>query len=280
MEKVYVPRKVSKKKKKEEIMKYWNERAVLSNRDPSATTNDIHLRELEIKTILEKLKGLKRTKNISILDIGCADGISTMKIAESLPGVKFLGIDYSSKMIKNANSMLKSKNNLSKRGQFLVGDVSNLDKICGKKLFDIIISDRLLINLDSAKTQHKVISEVHKHLKLNGYYIAIENFIEGQKKLNDARKEVGLSEIILRWHNLFLKKKNFTNYSQKIFKIVEWDNFASAYYYVTRVVYSKMCKIHNRQPNYNHEIHKLSIDLPPFGEFSPVQMVIMKKIKK
>jgi len=277
MEKVFIQKKVSQDKKKDGIKKYWDERATLNKNDPSATTNDVYLRELEIQTILDTLKELGKTKDIEILDIGCADGYSTIRIAEALPKIKILGMDYSKNMIKNAVSRLRKKPKIKNRIQFIIGDVSDLDRVCGNEKYDVVLSDRLLINLDSIKTQRKVISEIYDHLKINGYYIAIENFREGQKNMNNARQKVGLADIPLRWHNLFLKKNEFINHAKKYFKIKQWKNFASSYYFATRVIYSKMCQMQKKQPNYKHDIHKLSITLPWFGEFSPVQMVVLQK---
>jgi len=276
MEKIFIQRKVAQSKKKENVKKYWDKRAALNKNDPSATTNDVYLRELEIQTIIEILK-VGKAKNTSILDIGCADGYSAIQIAKALPTIQIIGVDYSKNMIKNANNQLKSKPILKKRIKFITGDVSKLDKVCGNEKYDVIFSDRLLINLDSKKTQHRVITEVFNHLKNNGFYISVENFLEGHKNMNKARSKVGLPEIALRWHNLFLEKKDFTNYSKKYFNVISWKNFASSYYFATRVIYSKMCLMRKQQPNYKHDIHKLAIDLPWFGDFSPVQMVVLKK---
>jgi len=263
--------------RKEKIKKYWSKRALEHKIDPAATTNDVYLRELEINTILNTLRIIKKTKNISILDVGCADGFSTIKIASSLPKVKFLGIDYSENMIKIASKKLSAHHGLVRRVKFVVGDASKLEDVVGKTRYDVIISDRLLINLDSGKTQSKVISNIANHLVPRGYYIAIENFIEGHKKMNSTRKHIGLPEIPLRWHNLFLKKEKFVRDVQHFFKIISFNEFASAYYFATRVVYSKMCQMRSKEPDYTHDIHKLSIHLPWFGEFSPVKMVVLRK---
>ena len=263
--------------RKKSILKYWSKRAFKHKRNPTATTNDVCLRELEIITILSTLRSLKKTKNISVLDVGCADGFSSIKIAEALPKINLVGVDYSNNMIKIAKNRLRANPKLGDRVKFIVGDASRLDDCCGNTIFDVILSDRLLINLDSVTTQRKVISNIAKHLVSRGYYIAIENFIEGHRKMNETRKHVGLPEIPLRWHNLFLKKEGFLRYVSPLFKVISFNDFASAYYFATRVVYSKMCQMRNKEPNYTHDIHKLAIDLPWFGDFSPVKMVVMRK---
>jgi len=38
----------------EKIKEYWDERAVLNQNSPAATTDDVYLRELEISTLVEK----------------------------------------------------------------------------------------------------------------------------------------------------------------------------------------------------------------------------------
>lgn len=264
---------------KNKIKEYWNDR-VIKQPDLSATTNDVFLRELEILTTINTIKQIGHSSVSTVLDIGCADGYFTINVAKAFPKINFLGIDYSENMIKHASTLLNSYPDLKKRVNFLVGDGTKLAAVCKDKKFDLILSDRFLINLESKESQYSVIKELHKYLKSSGYYLAIESFIDGHKNMNNARSYVGLPEIPLRWHNLFLKKEEFTKKVSPFFDILEIKNFASSYYFATRIIYSKMCYMHNQQPDYNHDIHKLAINLPWVGDFSPVRMAVMKKRKK
>lgn len=108
----------------EKIKKYWEGRANLL-KDNNSTTNDIWLRELEIKNIIEILEQIKVSKNANILDVGCGDGYSTIAIAEKFPNIFFQGIDFSENMIKIASSRLKEKK--IKNIDFQVGNVLELD---------------------------------------------------------------------------------------------------------------------------------------------------------
>lgn len=260
------------------IQQYWEERAKGAQLNPNATTDDIFLRELEIRTFIEYIKKLKK-RGPSVMDLGCGDGYTTIGVAKKLNGVKFLGIDYSKNMITNANLRLKKENDikLKKRVEFKTGDATKLIAQFQKETFDIVLSSRCLINLTSSKQQFDTINQISKILKKGGVYLSIENFEDGNKELNDLRKQMGLPEIPVRWHNLFFKPKNYLNQTKNFFKDVEIINFSSSYYYATRIIYSKYCQMKNIAPDYLHEIHKLSIDLPSVGNYSPIKLVIHKK---
>lgn len=261
----------------EKVRTYWEERAKENYNKNTATTDDIHLRNLEIKTLIDTIEKI-RTKDIrKILDIGCGDGCSTLEIARRFPDFQFFGLDYSETMIETAKKNLGGQEGLKDQVNFFIGDVTRLDDSLHGAKFDIIISDRCLINLDSSDIQYKVLSEISNHLNPAGYFIAIENFVEGHNAMNDARKVMGLPEIPIRWHNKYFIECEFICNSQKLFRYVEISDFSSSYYFATRVIYSAMCQMWDQTPDYNHEIHQLATRLPWTGKFSPIKLVIMKK---
>jgi ubiquinone/menaquinone biosynthesis C-methylase UbiE len=263
--------------KRTKIKQYWNERAEQLSNAMAATTNDIYLRELEISTIIAAISDLNLLEGSRILDIGCGDGYSTIKVAEAFPAFQFLGVDYSENMIKAALKHLGSISELLSKLAFKVGDVMDLGKACNKDLFDVTMTDRCLINLESFESQSEAIAQIAAHTKKGGYFIAIENFIETQINMNEARKEMGLPEISVRWHNLFFKEREFINAAEKHFTNVSIKDFSSSYYFATRVIYSEMCRMQGVEPDYKHEIHQLAVRLPWVGQFSPIRMAIMKK---
>lgn len=262
---------------KNKIKEYWDGRARQYSDTLAATTNDIYLRKLEIFTIVETFHQVSLPKNGNVLDIGCGDGYSTLKVAQAISGFCFLGIDYSKDMIKNACGQLKSHPELNDRVTFIIGDVTELGKTCGDSVYDVILSSRCLINLDSTKNQYHAIVQIADHIKPGGYYIAIENFIEGHDNMNRARRSVGLPDIPVRWHNLYFKEHEFIHIVERFFENIIFKDFSSSYYFATRVIYSAMCQMRGEEPNYNHEIHQLSINLPWIGQFSPIRMVVLRK---
>jgi len=261
----------------EKIRHYWEERAKKNYNKNTATTDDIHLRDLEIGTLIETIHQIKSENINKILDIGCGDGRSTLDIATQFPDCHFTGIDFSESMIKIANKYLELKNRLKDRVNFIVGDITKLHEEIHDTKFDIIISVRCLINLDTSDIQYKAISDISNHLTPNGYFIAIENFIGGHNKMNDSRRVMGLPEIPIRWHNKYFTEEEILYNSKKYFKQIEIKDFSSSYYFATRIIYSKMCQMRGEIPDYDHEIHQLATKLPWTGKFSPIKLLIMKK---
>ncbi len=261
---------------REKVRKYWNERAGRS-RDGQATTDDRWLRELEIRTLSSELKTLALLAGARILDAGCGDGLSVVRVAQAVPGVVFTGVDYAENMIAEARRRLEGHPDLRGRVRFETGDVLKLATSFGEAIFDVVLSDRCLINLESFEDQARGIGQIARVLKPGGRFIAIENFSEGQDNMNRARVRLGLPEIPIRWHNLFFTEPRFREAASAGFEEPVFRDFSSSYYFATRLVYSAMCRMKNEEPDYDHEIHRLAVDLPWVGMFSPVRMAILKR---
>ncbi len=253
------------------IREFWDEQARKYGEDYLATVPDKIIRELEIENISKYLDSEK-----FILDIGCGNGFSTIIFAENFNSL-FYGVDYSKEMIKWANKSLKKKNeDIKKRVSFTLGDVLELPFPQGK--FDIVISERCLINLVSIESQLKAIENIWKVLKKNGKYIMCEDTQEGLKKINELRKKVDLYEITMRWHNLYLSEENIFNNITDKFSIEIVDNFGSLYYIASRIFNAKLAELENKEPDYLHPINIIAGKLPSTGDYSPVKIFVLKKI--
>jgi ubiquinone/menaquinone biosynthesis C-methylase UbiE len=262
---------------KEAIKDYWEERARENATTSQATTNDVYLRELEVFAFLDTLNGLGLKNGATILDVGCGDGYTTAALANALPQFSFSGLDYSDNMIALARQRVGENSALAERLSFSVGDATNLGAAIGDKTYDAVLTDRCLINLESAEDQARAIAEIAAHTKPTGHYVAIENFREGQDEMNRLRLSVGLPEIPIRWHNLFFNEPDFAEMTGPFFESVTFKEFSSSYYFATRVIYSAMCQMRGETPDYRHEIHQLAVKLPWFGKFSPIRMAVMRK---
>jgi ubiquinone/menaquinone biosynthesis C-methylase UbiE len=135
--------------------------------------------------------------------VGCGDGRTTARLALSLPNMVFSGFDYSSAMVENARSHLRTKG-LS-NVNFYQADICSELKGC----FSLIYTTRCLINLPSWDLQKVAIDNIYKCLNIGGFYLMIENFIEGQDCFNQTRKNFGLPEIPIRSHNFFSREVAF-----------------------------------------------------------------------
>jgi ubiquinone/menaquinone biosynthesis C-methylase UbiE len=261
-----------------EIKAYWDQRAFNAAESPKATTDDIYLRELEIKTFTQAIRGLDLADGSVVVDIGCGDGFTTCHIAAQFPQLKFIGVDYSQAMITTARMRLSNIPKLADQYlEFRVGDATSIETLFASNSVDVVLTDRCLINLASPLAQYDAIRQIYKILRAKGYYLGIENFTSGQEELNKARTAIGLMEIPVRWHNLFFKEDEFRDTLQSLYSDINIINFSSAYYYATRVIYSKYCQMLDIEPDYCHELHQLAVNLPIMGMFSPIKLAVLAK---
>jgi Methylase involved in ubiquinone/menaquinone biosynthesis len=255
----------------EDIKNYWDSQAEKYGNSPSATTQDIYLRKIEINYICDFLESFDRP--LKVLDIGCGNGYSTLEYKKRVGIHEYTGADYSEKMIINAKETLEIQkiDNID----FKVMDVMKLSEY-GEK-YDIIISDRCLINLGGSKNRKRALIEIFKSLNESGKFLMIENFIEGHIEFNKLREQQGLQEIPVRWHNSFFSKDELLDSIKNYFKIIRFENISSLYYLATRVIYSKICMLEGREPDYNNTIYEVASELPPIGNYGPICACIFER---
>ena len=248
------------------IKAYWDERAATTAE--AATTNDIGLRRLESATLIAELQRIGVGDGARILDVGCGDGATTLSLAERYPGAAVTGVDFSAQMIALANAKPARPN-----VRFGEADVRQLGQALAGARFDLVVTNRCLINLTSADEQYAALGEIAASLAPGGWYIGTENFMGGQNAMNALRAQAGLGEIPVRWHNLFFDEAAFADRAGRLFSQLEVVNFSSTYYLVTRVVYSALCKREGVEPDYGHPIHDIAAALPATGDFSPIKLI-------
>ena len=258
--------------KHNEIKKYWNERASEFKTSPEATTNDHYMRQLEIETLKSKIKIYQQDIN-NIADVGCGNGYSTIELAKQFPKIQFFGFDYSEEMIKNAkiNAIEADVKNIS-------FDVLDILEGVIKEKYDLIYTDRCLINLSSWEDQKTALQKIFSALSDNGKYLMIENFMNGQNNLNALRKEFGLKDIEVRVHNLFFNLEEVQDFTKNLgLKFELYENISSLYYLVSRVIYSNICMKDGIEPDYYDIHHELASKLPACGDFGPIALCTIKK---
>lgn len=223
-----------------EIHDYWDERATLH--PEKATTDDLLLRDLEYAELSRRIDRLQPR---TVLDVGCGDGRTTLRLAKRFPEVQFTGIDYSTAMIAIANQLGSPLDyaNVSFSCCDLFNCVSSLD---------LAISCRCLINLESWDAQQAAIEHL---LEWSKRRVLIENFVGPHNKLNELRRAAGLPEIAIRLHNCYLHEHALERFHARS------EGFADAYYYVSRVAYSRMCADTGEPIRYDHPICKAAAKL-------------------
>lgn len=255
----------------QQVKKYWEERAK-EDKEATSTTNDIHLRLIEQRVLLERCKEII---NCSILDVGCGDARTSAVVAASLPGSQLTGIDYADHMIDNAKGLHYGLPNLE---LFVADCTSGMPDPNLNSRFDIAYSTRCLINILEDHHRINAFQFIHKSLKPGGIYLMIENFKEGHNAFNKAREEAGLSPIQIRPHNRFFDEEELEHVAKGLFRLVESLNISSTYYLSSRIVYSKICQENGTVPDYFDNHHKFSALLPFSGNFGPLYLKVLKRV--
>jgi len=250
------------------IRNYWEDRAS-SDKSAQATTLDYYLREIEFRCISE---AISKYRPSGVFDIGCGDAFTTSRLAQMFPEITFVGGDYAQAMIGNAKRNVQQCE--FKNVEIIYYDVSRPSDL---PPFDLIYTTRCLINLTGWESQKQALINILRLLKQDGVYVMIENFLDGHHEMNHIRQRFGLPEIKIRDHNCLFDKEAVLPFLGTWFDIEDTQNISSAYYLVTRVIYSKICQQRGVEPDYFDEHHKLAAELPFCGNFGPVKMITLKK---
>ncbi len=218
----------------DEVKKYWDD----SNAE---SMYDKNLVEIESDAILEHLKESDR-----VIDIGCGEGESTIKYLKKVK--ELIALDYSMTRLEK----LKDKNDQIITLQMDMRELS-FDTI--KKKFTKAITQRSLINLNNFDEQKAVIKGIHSILVDDGKYIMLEGFTEGVETINKIRSYFKLQAIEVKWHNLFLNKKELLEHIRPYFRL-EYTRDFSLYFFITRV-FNAILKS-PEIPNWNDPVNNLA----------------------
>jgi SAM-dependent methyltransferase len=253
-----------------DIRRFWNEQAEEHGEDPHATTPDHWIREVEIANISRHLCDVPPGGRI--LDIGCGNGYSVLRLAERHSELSFVGGDYAPAMVEQARRSLQNHLDLVPRVRFEEMDVLRLSVDAD---FDVVVTDRCLINLPSFADQRRAIALIANAVRDGGRYLAVENFKGGHDGLNRQRERLGLPAIPIRWHNCYLDEAAFADACSEFFDVHPPAPITSTYYLMTRCVYAKLCQIAGEEPGYDHPIYEIATQLPSLGDFGPLKLVEM-----
>lgn len=174
------------------IRQHWQTWAKEYGTSLRATTKTTTAKVMELDALGRALSQIEKTANnpLNILEVGCGNGQNCLNLHRTHPAAKFTGIDFIEEMIAAANA-LKMENGIADESViFQVGNV--LDLSLPAESFDVIFTDRCLINLNSDELQQKAIASLANLLKPNGYLLMIENSQTTYDQQNLARELVGL----------------------------------------------------------------------------------------
>lgn len=250
----------------DKILEHWNQRATLAER---AGSNDIIAKELEISAISKHIMD-----GMVVAEFGCGNGTTALELQRK-HDIELHCFDFSPAMIESARNLAKEAG-VGHRIHFEVGDVRDEPEL--KKKFDIIYTERMIINLPDWESQTKAIRYLIEHLNVGGRYLMCENSKVGLDHLNKLRMSVGLEIISPPWHNVYLVDDLVASLEIPGTKLIDVEPFSSTYYFLSRVVNAWLASREGVQPSYDAPVNQLALDLPSFGDCAQGKLWIFEKI--
>lgn len=256
-----------KNMKKEAIKEHWQSWAKEYETGLRATTLSPTIKTLEVDVLYRHMikYGLIK-RGTQVLEVGCGNGHNLFSLFAKMNDVEFTGVDYSEEMVKQAMNLAGERLDPIK---FLVGDVLTLEDT--PELlpeYDLVICDRLLINLQSGEDQQKAIFKLKDKLKINGYLFLIENIREGRLTQTRLRESVGGASRGYPPYNLFFDREILGRLLSKIFHSVYREDFAGLH---DLMLYVLIPMINEGEVDYEHPlmdaVTALSLSNPKFFHY-------------
>lgn len=262
----------------DQVKKHWDSWAKEYGTSLRATTKSMTIKQLEIFAIMKHLVPGKK-----ILDVGCGNGYNDMAYIENIPNISVVGVDYSREMIDNA--VLNMKRLTPDQQQRLKFEVADALALPYNGEFDIVTTDRCIINLTDIVMQKKAIDNCAKALKQGGLFLMLENSQQNYAKQNDAREAVGLPKRTPPSFNLFLDEDVILPYcNSKGLELLQMDDFGSLHDLMLYVILTAA------EPNKEHydelpivKAAEMTMNLAakgygyPFGSFGQNRLYVFRK---
>lgn len=232
-------------------LEFWESRSRMME---NGGTDDFPLAQLEEQLLLSKVPSGSR-----VLDAGCGDGAMLFQLAEAR-SCTGLGIDFSEGFVRSCQDRNRYANVEFKRLA-----LQELEKL-GVGEFDVVLTKRALINLDSWAEQERAIRRLFDLVSPGGRLLLLECTIEGLDRLNELRSRLGLELMTEPWHNRFMRESDLALLAGEL-SGNDWslEEFASTYYLASRVFYARLAQDSGEQLRYDSELNTISLGLPSIG---------------
>jgi SAM-dependent methyltransferase len=258
--------------------------AIAHGKALESTMPDSVVRAKELEAIQRTLELISKEGNAPrILEIGCGNGTLLEQLFKA--GYRdVVGIDFLPEFVELAKSR-------SLGFDIRVADVKDLP--FSNAEFDVIVGERVIINLKDREHQRQAFQQLRRVLKPGGYLVMIEAFEDAWHNLNAARTELGLFPIPMASQNRWFQRGELEFFIEGIFtpvtqiagQVLTPRNFLSSHYFISRVVHALLLEIRKNCPDcFNGEVRNSHFTqffgtlLPPHGSYAPVQFLCFKAI--
>jgi ubiquinone/menaquinone biosynthesis C-methylase UbiE len=231
----------------EEVRQHWlRAGASFADQDGvTSTSRDPHLGELERAAVLGHFP-----RDAEILDLGCGDGSHTVHYARAAS--RAVGIDYVGALLDIARARAREA---GVEVDFIEASVTDLCDRFGAASFDVVISQRCLINLPSWDLQRSVLSQTFQVLRPGGLLLLTEGFSEPLEELNRLREATGLSPIAVADYNLFLGQRDFEAFAERFGQIEAVEHYG-VYLTLSRVLHPLV--VAPEPPRHNGRLNQIA----------------------
>ncbi len=257
----------------EMIRNFWTKQAMYHSTSPSASWSDVRVMEVEVREISSLLRD-----GDSVLDVGCANGWSTIQLAIHR-AINVVGIDYIKSMVDSAHQTLRGlKKPVGGSIDFEQGNILALR--FPSDSFDKVVCVRVIINLGDWHTQSRGMRECVRVLRSGGTLLLSEATVDGWSRLNAMRGEWGLPPIPMPPFNTYLNQRQVVDLLSDQCDLVEVRDFASTYFVGTRVLKPLMAKLAGLEELVADpmcEFNRWMSAAPAWGDYGTQKLFIFRK---
>ena len=210
-----------------------------------------------------------------ILDLGCGNGATLDRLEQTFSGkAKYYGIDANESLISIASNRENSVHYQQK----------DMRSFRVKEKFQIVLTQRSLINLASSQEQYDMIKNIDELLGPGGRLVLIESFEEGLVNLNKARKQMNLVPINVSKQNVYLKERFALKLKESSFfeiksRISQHQSDLGQHFFATRLMHPILREVSGSRVEtlFVKALREMKAYQNPNILLSPIQLRVFEK---
>ncbi|MBF0198791.1 MAG: class I SAM-dependent methyltransferase [Planctomycetes bacterium] len=236
-----------------EIEQHWKNWATTYKQDLKATTKTSTIKKLEVDALARSIKTITHNKPLNILEVGCGNGFNCFLLSQHFPDHNFTGVDFIPEMVEHALAT-KEADYPESKVSFLQANVLELESHKGiLDHYDIIYTDRCLINLNTSELQENALKQLSHKLKDKGHLILIENIEQTYNQQNQLRQMADLAPRKPADFNKFIDENSYLKFAEQRLglNLLKTEDFASLH---DMLLYILIPMINDGNVNYDHPL--------------------------